>query len=99
MRRYRNISGFIICLFLIVILGVISYASINRFNDSVDWVTHTYTVLNRVETIEKEAHKAEAATRGYMITGEEKYRNIYTAAISSLAPYRSELRNLISDNL
>jgi putative methionine-R-sulfoxide reductase with GAF domain len=34
-----------------------------------------------------------------MITGEEKYRNIYVAAISSLAPYRSELRNLISDNL
>jgi signal transduction histidine kinase/CheY-like chemotaxis protein/CHASE3 domain sensor protein/putative methionine-R-sulfoxide reductase with GAF domain len=99
MRRYRNISGFIICLFLIIILGIISFASINRFNDSVDWVTHTYTVLNRVEVIEKEAHKAEAATRGYMITGEEKYRNIYTAAISSLAPSRSELRNLISDNL
>lgn len=97
-RRYQNVFGFVVSITLICVIGLTSYLSFDKFTDSVNWVNHTYAVINTIESSEKHLHKAEAAVRGYMITNDAKYETLYAESAAEVPGTLSALEKLVSDN-
>jgi signal transduction histidine kinase/CheY-like chemotaxis protein/CHASE3 domain sensor protein len=97
-RRYRNSVGFIVSILLIVGIGIIAYKSINTFNENVRLVEHSYEVINTIELIDKLTLNAESAERGYLLTGEQSYKDVFSKTSQQIPGYRNKLEKLVADN-
>lgn len=55
-----------------------------QFNNSFNWVMHTYKVLDLFEQAQSHIVDAEANQRGYLLTGRQDYLEPYQRAMSSI---------------
>ena len=60
-----------------LIVGAVSYRSINKLIDTADWVTHTHKVLENLNGIVLNMVNAETGQRGFVITNDQKYLEPY----------------------
>lgn len=72
--------------------------SVNSLISSEYWVDHSWQAINQVERIMGSAKDAETGNRGFLITGDDRYLEPYTAARRDLPAELDRLQELIRDN-
>ena len=90
--------GFALALVIAVVIGGVSYRNTSQLVESAEWVTHTYQVLENLETLVSTLKDAETGQRGYVITGAERYLEPYNAALGIVDQVLKNLGRQIGDN-
>jgi hypothetical protein len=67
-------SGFGLALAVLMVVSAVSYNSTTKLIDSAEWVRHTHEVINGLDEVVSAFKDAETGQRGYIITGEARYR-------------------------
>jgi methyl-accepting chemotaxis protein len=91
-------AGFAVALTMLLLIGGVAYRSTTKLIEANRWVTHTYTVLDRLSTLIVLADDAETGGRGYVITANEDFLQPYRDAIVPLERTLTALRQLTVDN-
>jgi signal transduction histidine kinase len=87
------------CALLILMwVGVLSYWSEVRNEQDRQWVTHTLLVVEKLQTIRIDITQAETGQRGYMLTGQDRYLELYREGVSQVRQDMKELPDLVLDN-
>jgi methyl-accepting chemotaxis protein len=92
------LTGFVIVLALLGIVGVVSHQTIRGLIDDSQWVNHTHVVLELLQRVSFQVTQAEAAVRGYVITGDPRFEAQYAEDKAGIGPLLSELRIRTLDN-
>jgi methyl-accepting chemotaxis protein len=91
-------GGFGMALVILVIVGIVTYLSTTGLIRNADLVNHTHVVLSNLEDVTSALKDAETSQRGYLITGENDYLELYNAALKGIDQDVKELRKLTLDN-
>ena len=91
-------AGFALSFVLLMAIGAVAYASINKLSSTAQWVTHTHEVLEHIASVLSLLKDAETGQRGYLITGEEPFLEPYRTGSGDLLNVVKELRKLTADN-
>jgi PAS domain S-box-containing protein len=76
----------------------ISYRNARELREHGDWVIHTHEVMSAIEHVMSLIEEAEAAQRGYLITGEQEYLTPYHRAVAAIGPEVDRLEEQTRDN-
>jgi CHASE3 domain sensor protein len=82
----------------LLVLSVVASRSIASLVDSADRVAHTHQVLAKLGVVLSLMDEAETSTRGYVITGADRFLEPYHVALAKVRPEAKALRELIADN-
>lgn len=95
----RNLAlGFGFLLLLLGLNAAISYSNTQRLIQNNRWVTHTYQVVAQLDRELSLAQDVETGTRGFIITGQEKFLEPYQTGVQGLHDDLSVLSSLVRDN-
>jgi len=84
---------------MILLLAVgLLYRNGRSFIEASEWVSHTHEVLAELEATLSAVAEAQAATDGYIITGQEAFLKPYQVAGPALRAHLDQLKSLTSDN-
>ncbi|MHB1561982.1 MAG: response regulator [Isosphaeraceae bacterium] len=78
--------------------AVVTFANLRNLIRSGRWVIHTHQVLNVVDELGAAIGDAEAAQRGYLLTGDEQHLHRLDGAGDEADRAMAELRGLAGDN-
>ncbi|HKT26336.1 MAG TPA: ATP-binding protein [Terriglobales bacterium] len=92
------LTGFVIVLALLGIVGVVSQRTIHGLIDDTQWVNHTHEVLELLQRVSFQITQAEASVRGFVITANSRFESQYELDRSGVEPLLSELKIKTSDN-
>ena len=95
--RHVNI-GFGFALFLLVVIGVVSFVAIRSLEHNSDRVTHTQEVMAHASRVGSLLADAETGQRGFIVTGDPMFLEPYVTATGSLRAEVDTLRQLVQDN-
>ncbi|HEX6750793.1 MAG TPA: ATP-binding protein [Longimicrobium sp.] len=84
-------------LLLIVLLGLAN-AGFEELSRANRWSLHTYEVLAEAEGMRAAMADMESAYRGFVLTGEPRYQEIWRAAARALDEHGTRARRLTRDN-
>jgi PAS domain S-box-containing protein len=76
----------------------ILYADFERERDTRYWVSHTNEVLNQFQFLTSTLEQAETAQRGYLLTGEPRYLELFQSALRNEQTTIRSLLRLTVDN-
>jgi PAS domain S-box-containing protein len=79
-------------------VGAVSYRSLVASSESDLWVRHTDQVLEKLQDLLATMQTVESNARGYLLTGNESFLDVYRAGIAKTEKNRTILRNLTADN-
>ena len=85
-------------LVLVAAIGGLSLRSLAEQGEDARWVAHTHVVIEELETLRAEVLKAENARRGYVLTGDNRFRARFSAARDELQKTLGSLSTLTADN-
>ena len=91
-------GGFALALAALIVIGMVSYRTTTRLVETAGLVAHTHQVLETLERLVSFLKDAETGQRGFLITGEERYLEPYTAALPLIEATLKEIRELTQDN-
>jgi methyl-accepting chemotaxis protein len=91
-------SGFGVVIAAGLIMGAVSYGTMAKLVDSLDWVTHTHRALDQLGALRSTMADAETGQRGFIITGKESYLQPYVGGRAAADQSLRELRDLTSDD-
>lgn len=94
----RLLAGFSLSLVLVFGVGYISYKSISELNADNKKVMNTYEVIQKIKALEQQLIDVETGMRGYVITGNSDFLDLYKKAIERIPFHIDELQELTSDN-
>jgi CHASE3 domain sensor protein len=94
----RTMAAFLVAVAAVVIIAVLSYASLQAAANSARSLTKTIEVLAQLQTVLSTLKDAETGQRGYLLTGRESYLEPFSGAKSALASEFAALRLLTGDN-
>jgi two-component sensor histidine kinase/CHASE3 domain sensor protein len=80
------------------LLVTISCVVISRATIAVRWVMHSHSVIESLESIFTHLQGAETGQRGYLLTGEFRYLEPFSAALTNLDQEMTAFRNLVQDD-
>jgi signal transduction histidine kinase len=87
------------CALMILLgIGVLSYWGTMRDEEDREWVTHTHLVVEKLQAVRIDITQAETGQRGYMLTGQDRYLELYGAGLNQVRQDVKDLPDLISDN-
>ena len=90
-------AGFIAAA-LILIVGAFSWRSTRQTFEAAGWVAHTHEVMSTLDNVLGDLVDVETGQRGYLLTGNERFLEAYTAGSSRLRPHLENARRLTADN-
>ena len=90
--------GFALALAVLVVIAGMSYFSLVRLHEDRMLVDHTYQVIASLRLVPATFADARAATRGYIITGDEEFLQRLQRALADVDTEMQNLRSLTSDN-
>ncbi|HEY8928124.1 MAG TPA: response regulator [Mucilaginibacter sp.] len=96
--RQQVFSGFAISVFLVLVVGILSYKSINRLESDSGMVEHTQKVINISGNLLQQLIDAETGMRGFVATNKLPMLDTYNAALPNIKKDIEQLRELIADN-
>ena len=91
-------TGFALALGILIVIGGLAYISLVRVREERLWVDHTHQVVASLRQVLSTVAEAEAAVRGYVITGNQEFLEPYQKAISNVSAELGTLRSLTADN-
>jgi methyl-accepting chemotaxis protein len=95
----KILLGFGLALFILTVIGIVSYTSTTKLISNSEWVAHTHKVLETLENVVAQCTNAETGQRGYLLTnGQERYLEPYNTATITIEGKVEELRKLTADN-
>lgn len=87
----------------VVLLGVtclwVVNSTLNRAHENEKWVTHTYKVINLLESAKNHIQIAESNQRGFLLTLNKTYLDSFTDSIQFANEELASLKTLTADNL
>jgi PAS domain S-box-containing protein len=83
---------------VLAVLTALLYSDFERENAGKQWVAHSYQVLESIQTLMSSLKDAEIAQRGYLLTGDESYREPLESALREDLSARQALRKLTAGN-
>jgi len=78
--------------------ALLSFRSIAEQSEAAEWVSHTHSVLERLETLRAEVLTAESARRGFVLTADMSFLERFSAARAEILNTMGELHMLTADN-
>lgn len=97
LRSPVTVATILSLLVLAVALAVLARGIRNQ-SSAFQWLVHTREVLENVQSIIAHTSEAEAAQRGFLLTGSPGFVTSYRQARDAVLPQVAELRMLTSDN-
>jgi PAS domain S-box-containing protein len=88
-------AAFAAALALLALGGFGSHHNNNRVIETAEAVTHTHTVLEKLNAVFARAADAQTSARGYALTGFAAFLDPYRQAPQALEPTLAELRRLL----
>ena len=82
-------AGFALALVFLSAIGVVSYHSTERLAEDAAMMKHAPEILTRHESLLSTMTHAETGRRGYIITGNEAFRELYREALRGLPALRA----------
>jgi len=92
-------AGFALALVLLVVIGIISFMSINRMTDTIRLLTHSHAIVDTLEDLFSELKDAQRGERGYVLTGVERYLNPYHDALIRIDENLDDLQRLVANDV
>ncbi len=97
-KRFSVITGFAVLLAVLMINTAITRRQIAVQDSNQGWVEHTQRVLLELTTVESLLKDAETGQRGFLYTGEARYLEPYTNALTEVNAHIDKLAALVADN-
>jgi PAS domain S-box-containing protein len=97
-KRFSVITGFAILLAVLMVNTAVTRRQIAVQDRNQDWVQHTQQVQLELSTVESLLKDAETGQRGFLYTGEARYLEPYTKAITEVDSHVNSLAGLVKDN-
>jgi len=91
-----TVTGFVAAVVALILISVLSYRSVQEWNRATARTAHTIAVLDAVDGVMAALTDAETSQRGYLLTGEERYLQLYWSTGSRLDQSLAALRQLTS---
>jgi len=82
----------------LLVMGAISYRSLVESSESDLWVRHTREVLEKLQDLLGAMQTVESNARGYLLTGDESFLDVYRAGIAKTENDQMLVRNMTADN-
>jgi PAS domain S-box-containing protein len=82
----------------LIVTGAVSYRSMVESSESDRRVRHTDQVLAKLQDLLAAMQTVESNTRGYLLSGDESFLEVYRAAVVKAEKDQTMLRNLTADN-
>ena len=89
---------FSLVLLLQIVSGFVFLHNLNAIRQANVWVMHTHDVLLEFERLQSAITGAEAAVRGYIITGNEQLAEAHHHSVDDVAGHFTRLGELVADN-
>ncbi len=87
-------AGFLV----LVVISATSVLLVNKSRSDTAWVVHTIEVENQTNALLLEIRRAESASRGYLLTGDDTFLSDHEDAVAAITPHLDKLTSLTSDN-
>jgi CHASE3 domain sensor protein len=85
-------------LLILACIGALSYSSEVRSEKDREWVRHTYMVVENLQEVRIDITQAETGQRDFMLTGQGRHMEMYSAGVTHVREDLNELSALIADN-
>jgi CHASE3 domain sensor protein len=79
--RNQVLAGFVASLILVLLVGILSYTSINQLEDDTVWVDHTQKVIKTSNNLLQLLTDGETGMRGYGAIANKAFLDLYHLAI------------------
>ena len=96
--RQQVFTGFLVSIILVFIVGILSYNSINRFQEDSTWVEHSQKIIKTSGNLLQQMIDAETGMRGYGATGKKVFLDPYNESLPRISADLERLRTLVQDN-
>jgi signal transduction histidine kinase len=96
--KQKQILGVGTALAVLILIAVMTFRAMIRRASDAEWVTHTHVVIENLDDLQKDVLVAESNERGYLITGDESYLLLSSAAMASARQELHTIRTLTIDN-
>ncbi|HUG54480.1 MAG TPA: methyl-accepting chemotaxis protein [Vicinamibacteria bacterium] len=90
-------AGFALPLVILAAVGAVSYHTVNRLAESRRVVERTHDILENLSALDATTAAAEAAQRGYLITGAEQFLAPFEANVARVPAIQKRLGEQIAD--
>ncbi len=97
--RTRVNLAFALAVGVLLAIAAASYQSVTSLAETGQWIGHTYEVLAAIDAVAAATTATDAGTRGYALTGEERFFEAYQSGARGAAAALAALRRLTADNL
>jgi len=87
-----------IAVLTLFVVGAISYRGMGVSDESYRWVRHTHEVLENLQELLSAMQTAESSYRGFVITGNEEYLQLYRSSIVRSQEEQTVIRDLTVDS-
>jgi PAS domain S-box-containing protein len=82
---------------IVLAMIVLSYQEWSAYQSSAPVIQHSRAVLQQIEQVLSYAKDAETGQRGFVLTGNPEYRQVYDRAVTALPSELSNLRASVAD--
>lgn len=89
--------GFGLALFILIVIGLLSYITIDRLIQTADWVNSTHDIQEDLIALRSHMADIESAARGYVITGLDEYLSPYHTGIAGAWGTYEKLNGAVRD--
>jgi CheY-like chemotaxis protein/CHASE3 domain sensor protein len=96
--RLQVLTGFVFAIILVLLVGSLSYKSINRLQNDTIAVEHTQRVIETSTHLLQLIIDAETGMRGFVATNNPVFLDPYTSSLPGINSDLNQLRSLIQDN-
>ncbi len=83
---------------IVLAISVLSYQEWSAYQRGAPVVQHSRVVLQQIEQVLSYTKDAETGQRGFVLTGNPEYREVYDRAAAALPAELSKLRALVGDD-
>lgn len=90
--------SYMIALLLMLLSYGLIFFIIGKLNRETDWVTHSYTVIQKINSIQVDVAEAETGVRGYVLTNDFRFLRPYHAASKRVVATYDQLNALTRDD-
>jgi len=96
--KIRNRWGYFIAFLTLLISYFLIFFIIQKLAKEAKWVSHSYDVINTLESIKAEITDAETGVRGYAITKDVRFLKPYNTGSKKVRTLYLQLQVLTRDN-